>query len=136
MPVGVSDQRTASSTINVPGYVSTTQLYGPGDPSTRYYDQFYSDFEANLTCIAALSANFKTWFVHGPPGEPGSRCRPSGAVGEAVARAAASNGACRCWPWGRRCVERGCAPRWRRVEKTPQPRQQQARLPWRSPCGG
>jgi len=66
IPVGASDQRSASSQIIVPGYVSTTQLYGPGNPNTRYYEQFYDDFESNLYCIAALSANLKTWLVHGP----------------------------------------------------------------------
>jgi hypothetical protein len=64
IPVGVSDQRTASSGIQ--GYLSTRQLYGPGNPSTRYYEQFYNDFESNLTCIAALSSDLKTWLVHGP----------------------------------------------------------------------
>ena len=66
IPVGASDQRMASSQVIVPGYVSTTQLYGPGNPNTRYYEQFYDDFESNLYCIAALSANLKTWLVHGP----------------------------------------------------------------------
>jgi hypothetical protein len=65
MPVGATDQRV-SLIYNVPGYVSTTQLYGPGNPNTRYNEQFYGDFESNKYCIAALSANFKTWLVHGP----------------------------------------------------------------------
>jgi hypothetical protein len=65
MPVGATDQRLSLIFI-VPGYVSTTQLYGPGNPNTRYNEQFYGDFESNQYCIAALSANYKTWLVHGP----------------------------------------------------------------------
>jgi hypothetical protein len=66
IPVGATDQSTASNIIDTPGYISTTQLYGPGKPMWRYYEQFYADFESNLTNIAALSTDYKTWLVHGP----------------------------------------------------------------------
>jgi len=50
--------------LNV-NYNSSTQLYGPGDYKNRFNDQFFADFNAGTSNIAALSTDFKTWLVGG-----------------------------------------------------------------------
>jgi len=59
LPIGLP-----TNTINS-NYITTVQLYGPGDPSTRYNEQFFSDFDASATTIVALSTDNKRWLAGG-----------------------------------------------------------------------
>jgi hypothetical protein len=62
LPIGIS---TPGSPLTYKSYVVSTQLYGPGNPNNRSTQQFFSDFNASSTNIAALSSDNKTWVVGG-----------------------------------------------------------------------
>jgi len=61
LPLGLGSATSSYDT----NYTSSVQLYGPGAPSTRYNNQFFGDFDASPTSIAALSSNYYTWVVGG-----------------------------------------------------------------------